>query len=63
MDDFPVLLDIDETCARLRCKKDWLYDQVRLNRIPHVRIGRPIYFLEEDLARWLRESARSQAPR
>lgn len=62
MPEFPVLLDMDEACELLRCKKDWLYDQVRAKKIPGLKIGRKIYFLEEDLATWLRERSKDQSP-
>lgn len=52
----PVLLNMDEACVALRCKKDWLYDQVRAKKIPSLKIGRSIHFLEEDLAAWMRQS-------
>lgn len=57
MSEFPNPLDIDEVCERLRCKKDWLYDQIRAKKIPSFKIGRKIHILEEDLAAWMREQA------
>ncbi len=57
MSEFPTLLDMDEACQRLRCKKDWLYDKVRAKEIPSLKIGRKIHFLEEDLAAWMRGKA------
>ena len=33
---------------------DWVYAEVRANRIPHVRLGRYVRFRAESIDRWIR---------
>jgi excisionase family DNA binding protein len=37
---------------------DWIYAQVRGNRIPHVRLGRYVRFRSESIDEWIRERER-----
>lgn len=39
----------------LRMGKDWLYAEVRANRIPHVRLGRYVRFRKGAIDDWLAE--------
>lgn len=50
------LLTVPQLCELLQVKRDWVYDKVRRNEIPHVRIGTLIRFRESDIAAWLDES-------
>jgi len=48
------LLTADDIAEMLGMSKDWIYEQVRANRIPHVRLGRYVRFRQEAIEEWLR---------
>lgn len=56
------LLNVDQVCAVLNVKKDWLYDEVKGGRVPHLRLGRAIRFRPDDLAEWLEAHVRRIEP-
>jgi excisionase family DNA binding protein len=41
----------------LAVRTSWIYEAVRTNRLPCLRIGRHIRFTREMLEQWLRERA------
>ena len=49
----PRLLTVNELCERLRVKRSWVYEQVRQDAIPHVRVGRYIRFSWPQVEEWL----------
>jgi excisionase family DNA binding protein len=55
--DLPELLTVSEVRALLKTSRSWVYDAVRLRRLPHVRLGGPdgpIRFLASDIAAHIR---------
>jgi excisionase family DNA binding protein len=52
------LLTADDVAELLGVGKDWLYAEVRANRIPHVRLGRSVRFRAESIEQWIRELER-----
>jgi excisionase family DNA binding protein len=48
------LLTVDEVCALFKVTKDWVYDEVEAERLPHVRLGRKhLRFIRSDLQQYL----------
>jgi excisionase family DNA binding protein len=47
------LLTAEEIAETLGVSTGWLYGEVRLGRIPHVKLGRKVRFREEAIAAWL----------
>jgi excisionase family DNA binding protein len=47
------LLDADEVAGALGVSRDWIYEQVRAGRIPHVRLGRNVRFRAATIEDWL----------
>jgi len=47
------LLTPHETAALLAVRVSWIYDAVRGDRLPCVRVGRHVRFLRSDLERWI----------
>jgi excisionase family DNA binding protein len=47
------LLTAQEVADRLGMTKEWVWAQVRADRIPHVRLGRYCRFREEAIEQWL----------
>ena len=52
-----VWLSTTQVCKWLQVDKDWLYDQVRKNEIPCVKVGRLLRFHRQELTAWI-ESGR-----
>jgi excisionase family DNA binding protein len=48
------LLTVDDVAAMLGMGRDWVYAEVRADRIPHIRLGRYVRFLPEAIEEWLR---------
>lgn len=49
----------EQVCEFLQVTKDWLYDQVQQNKIPHLRLGGPhgrLRFRYEALLEYLERS-------
>lgn len=42
----------EEVCDWLSVKRDWLYDAVQSNKIPHIKIGRMLRFKRLELVEW-----------
>jgi excisionase family DNA binding protein len=60
------LMTPNEVCDFLKITKDWLYDQIQAERIPHIRLGRHLRFRRSDLQQYLDARfvpARPLAPR
>ena len=51
------LLKPDQAAELLAVRTSWIYEAVRTNRLPCLRIGRHIRFTREMLELWLREQA------
>jgi excisionase family DNA binding protein len=49
------LLRPDEAAELLSVRPSWIYEAVRTNRLPCLRIGRHIRFTREMLEAWLAE--------
>lgn len=47
------LLSADDVAAMLGMGKDWVYAEVRANRIPHVKLGRYVRFRAESIEEWI----------
>lgn len=48
------LLTIEEAAGFLSVKVSWLYEQVRLGRVPSYRVGKFRRFRRGELEEWLR---------
>jgi excisionase family DNA binding protein len=51
------LLKPEQAAELLAVRTSWIYEAVRTNRLPCLRIGRHIRFTREMLEEWLREQA------
>jgi excisionase family DNA binding protein len=51
------LLKPEQAAELLAVRASWIYEAVRTNRLPCLRIGRHIRFTREMLEEWLRERA------
>jgi excisionase family DNA binding protein len=49
------LLTAEQVAERLGMTREWVWAQVRADRIPHVRLGRYRRFRQESIDDWLRE--------
>jgi len=49
------LIEIGEAARYLAVKTSWLYEQVRLGRVPSYRVGKFRRFRVSELESWLRE--------
>lgn len=47
------LLNADDVAALLGVSRDWIYAEVRANRIPHVRLGRNVRFRASAIEAWI----------
>ena len=52
------LLRPDEVARMLGVRRSSVYEYVRTGRLPHVRVGRHLRFLREDLEDWIRRQRR-----
>jgi len=48
-------ITIDEAAALIRVPKSWLYERTRLNTVPHVKLGKYLRFVGEELLTWARQ--------
>lgn len=55
-----VLLTAAEAAALLSVPKSWVLAEARVNRIPHVKIGRYVRFRRDSLIAWV--DARERGP-
>lgn len=61
MSDFgKALLTAEDVAALLGMGTDWIYTQVRADRIPHVRLGRYVRFRAESIEQWIVELERAK---
>jgi excisionase family DNA binding protein len=49
------LLTPEDAARILAVRKSWVYDACRTGRLPHLKIGRHIRFLEADLDAWVEQ--------
>ena len=54
------LLEAEDVAAMLGMSKDWIYNEVRADRIPHVKLGRYVRFRPEAIEDWIRECERGK---
>lgn len=47
------LLTVREAASYLAVSASWLYREVELRKVPHLRLGRAIRFDPQALERWL----------
>lgn len=52
------LLNAREAAQLLHVPRSTLYELVRSQHLPHVRVGRGLRFTRRDLARWVGENTR-----
>ena len=52
------LLSVEDVSAMLGMGTDWIYAQVRADRIPYVRLGRYVRFRAESIDQWICELER-----
>lgn len=52
------LLTAEEVAEMLGMGVDWVWEQARRGRIPHVRLGRYRRFRKETILAWLKEQER-----
>jgi len=56
------LLEAEDVADMLGMSKDWIYAEVRADRIPHVRLGRYDRFRQEAVDDWILERERGKMP-
>lgn len=49
------LLTAAEVAERLSVSREWVYQEARAGRVPHVRLGRSIRFRWPDVQAWLEQ--------
>ena len=54
------LLEAEDVARLVGMSKDWIYAEVREDRIPHVRLGRYVRFRAEAIENWIRERERGK---
>jgi excisionase family DNA binding protein len=54
------LLDAKAAASLLSVRPSWIYEAVRTGRLPHLKIGRHVRFLRNDLERWVLDQRRSR---
>jgi excisionase family DNA binding protein len=47
------LLTADDVAGLLGVSKDWIYAEVRADRIPHVKLGRSVRFRPASIEEWI----------
>ncbi len=52
------LLTAEDVAGMIGMGVDWIYAQVRTDRIPHVRLGRSVRFRAESIEQWICELER-----
>jgi excisionase family DNA binding protein len=57
------LMTADEVAARLRMTKAWVYAETRMDRIPHLRLGRYFRYRRTAIETWLVGLEASRQPR
>ena len=50
------IMSVDDVAAYFGLHKDTIYDLVRENKIPHIRLGGRIFFLEDVLEKWMMDN-------
>jgi excisionase family DNA binding protein len=52
------LLEVEDIADILGMTTDWVYREVRADRLPHIRLGRYVRFRRESIEAWLAASER-----
>ncbi|GAB5047512.1 helix-turn-helix domain-containing protein [Thermodesulfovibrio sp. TK110] len=50
------ILDFNQACEFLKCKKTWLYSKVSNNEIPYIKTGKYLKFRKSELSKWLEKN-------
>lgn len=50
------IMTVDEVAAYFGLHKDTIYDLVKENKLPHIRLGGRIFFLEDVLEKWMTDN-------
>ena len=53
------LMKVKEVADLTSMSVSWVYQQVELNTIPHVRLGKSIRFRTDDIQAWIDDQAKS----
>lgn len=48
------LLTLDQLCEQLNTRRSWVYEQTRLKRIPHYKLGKYLRFDLSEVLDWAR---------
>ena len=56
------LLEAQDVAEMIGMTKDWVYAEVRADRIPHVKLGRYVRFRAEAIDDWIRGRERGTIP-
>jgi len=54
------LIEADDVADMLGMSRDWVYAEVRADRIPHVKLGRYVRFRAEAIEDWILERERGK---
>jgi excisionase family DNA binding protein len=57
------LLHAEDVAELLGVSRDWVYAEVRAERLPHVRLGRYVRFRRESIDAWIIERERATITR
>ncbi len=49
------LMTAEELAERLRMTRAWVYSETRLDRIPHLRLGRYVRYRRSTIEHWIAE--------
>lgn len=49
------LLTPQRTAEYLGVRPSWVYEQARARRLPHLKLGKHLRFLQDDLDAWIAE--------
>ena len=49
------LMTAEELAQRLRMTRAWVYSETRLDRVPHLRLGRYFRYRRSAIERWIAE--------
>jgi excisionase family DNA binding protein len=55
------LMTAEELAQRLRMTRAWVYSETRLDRIPHLRLGRYFRYRRSAIERWIAELEMARA--
>ena len=56
------LLDVNALSEYLSVNKTWVYDRVKFNEIPYIKMGKYLRFKKKQIDRWIEEQAVKPIP-